>query len=223
MSSAQRTFTAALWVLVVFSLLGLLAMQRWAARRDAASREMASATAAESMELNPDRPTTLPDEPIDLNFPAPTFNFIDQHGQPFDSAKMKGKIWTASLFFSECKGICPMVREKFEALQAVATDPDVEFVSFTVDPEKDTPEKLAEYARLSKADPTRAHLLTGDVKEIHRIAAEFLIPFDLPVNHSGRVLLVDREGVVRRFYSGTSEIEMTRLAQDIKALIAETK
>jgi protein SCO1 len=213
MSSTQRTFTIALWCLVVLSLLGVLAMQRWAARHEA--------NRSNGNDLDP---TTLPtDERIPLDIPAPSFSFTDQNGQTFSSEQLKGKIWTFSLFFSECQGICPSMRQKFEAVQSTATDPQVNFVLLTVDPEKDNPAKLAQYAAASKADPARSHLLTGDLKEIQRVARAFLIPFDLAVNHSGKVMLVDRGGTVRSFYTGTDEAEMARLAQDIKKLLDEPK
>lgn len=218
MSSAQRTVTIALWCLVVVSLIGLLAMQRWAAKREA---ETGSLT---TIELNPDRPTTLPADPREpLNIPAPAFKFVDQNGKPFDAASLKGKIWTFSLFFSECKGICPAMREKFEAVQSTASSPDVHFVLLTVDPERDNPAKLAKYAEVTKLDPLRAHLLTGDIAEIHRVALSFLIPFDLPMNHSGKVMLVDRDGIIRSFYTGTEEAEMARLSKDIQKLLDESR
>lgn len=218
MSSTQRTLTIALWCLVVVSLLGLVAMQRWAARREAADASVAM------IELNPDRPTTLPADPREpLNIPAPAFKFVDHNGVPFDTESLKGKIWTFSLFFSECKGICPAMREKFEAVQSTASSPDVHFVLLTVDPERDNPAKLAKYAQVTKADPVRSHLLTGNLDEIHRVALSFLIPFDLPMNHSGKVMLVDRDGIIRSFYTGTDEAEMKRLAEDIKKLQDESK
>lgn len=220
MSSTQRTFTVALWLLVVASLLGLLAMQRWASKREAASRDSIPGM----IELNPDRPATLPAEEREpLNIPAPAFSFTDQNNARFDSSQLKGKIWTFSLFFSECQGICPSMRQKFEAVQSTTTDPDVHFVLLSVDPEKDNPAKLAKYAAASKADPVRTHLLTGDLDQAHRVAQSFLIPFDLPVNHSGKVMLVDREGIIRSFYTGTDEAEMKRLSDDIQKLLQEAK
>lgn len=115
------------------------------------------------------------------------------------------------------------MREKFEAVQSTASSPDVHFVLLTVDPERDNPAKLAKYAQVTKADPVRSHLLTGNLDEIHRVALLFLIPFDLPMNHSGKVMLVDRDGIIRSFYTGTDEAEMKRLAEDIKKLQDESK
>lgn len=218
MSSAQRTLTLALWVLVVISLVGVLAMQRWAARREGGQ---GGSIASDPLRMG--LPTTLPDERQPLNIPAPAFSFVDHNGKPFDSQQLKGKIWTFSLFFSECQGICPTMRQKFEAVQSTATDPNVHFVLLTVDPERDNPAKLAKYAAVAKVDPVRTHLLTGNPDEIHRVALEFLIPFDLAVNHSSKVMLVDPNGVVRSFYTGTDEGEMARLAADIRALQEEAK
>ncbi len=216
MSSAQRTLTVALWFLVVISLLGVLAMQRWASRRERGDSHM--------IVLNPDQPTTLPaDEREPLNIPAPSFSFTDQNGQPFDASMLKGKVWTFCLFFSECQGICPAMRQKFEAVQSVTDDPNVSFVLLSVDPERDNPAKLAKYAAASKADPKRSHLLTGDLEETHRVARAFLIPFDLPVNHSAKIMLVDQGGIVRSFYTGTDDDEMKRLAKDIRTLLNESK
>lgn len=220
MSSAQRTLTVALWFLVVISLLGVLAMQRWAARREA---DNAAARAA-FIDINPDHPTTLPaDDREPLNLPAPAFSFTDHTGSAFDAASLKGKIWTFSLFFSECQGVCPTMRAKFEAVQSTASDPDVHFVLLSVDPEKDNPQILAKYAQASNVDLARTHLLTGTLDETQRVAREFLIPFDLAVNHSSKVMLVDREGIIRSFYSGTDEAEMKRLSDDIRKLLNESE
>ena len=220
MSQTQRTLTVGLWALVVVSLLGLLAMTRWEAR---ASQNRAQLSAGVPLERDASGALVPATQRViaDYRYPAPQFALVDQQNQPFDSSRLKGKVWTAIFFFSECTGVCPAMTERIESLQKVTPDARVECVSFSVDPTRDTPEKLAKYAAKTHADPARWHFLTGDPKEIHRVAAEFKFPFVEPTDHTSKILLIDQQGVVRKFYSSQDTDEMFRLQDDIKVLLAE--
>ncbi|PDY15496.1 cytochrome c oxidase assembly protein, partial [Bacillus cereus] len=78
------------------------------------------------------------------------FSFTDQNGKQFGSAELQDKIWVADFFFTSCQTVCPPMTANMAKLQRMLnTDgiKDVEFVSFSVDPEVDTPEKITEFMK----------------------------------------------------------------------------
>jgi len=77
---------------------------------------------------------------------VPEFQLINQDGKNFGSADLRGKIWIADFVYSTCPGPCPMISSRMSELQKPLEKTDVHLVSFTVDPDKDTPKVLAEYA-----------------------------------------------------------------------------
>jgi protein SCO1/2 len=99
----------------------------------------------------------------------------------------------------------------------------VEFVSITVDPERDTPEVLTEYAERFGADTGRWHFLTGALPYIHDVAVTgFKVgSMDDPLIHSERLILVGREGVIRGYYDGTEADSVLELSRDIAILAAQ--
>lgn len=208
MSKTQRNVTIGLWGLMVLSLLGLVAMMRWQSQVEAAWRQEAEAST---------QPTNLQALSID----APSFKLTDQQGKPFDSADLKGKIWTASFFFSRCEGVCPGMLTRVKDLQKAVPNPDVHNVYLTADPERDTVERLAEYSTEANADPNRWHMLTGDVAEMKRIATAFGKPYTEPAGHSAAIILMDRESKIVGVYESRHIDEMKRLAGDLERLLAE--
>src|SRR2546427_7051085 len=76
------------------------------------------------------------------------FTLTDQFGQPFGSAQLRGKVWVADFIFTRCPTVCPLLTERMGKVQHRARNLGTAFqlVSFTVDPEWDTPERLAVYA-----------------------------------------------------------------------------
>jgi protein SCO1/2 len=154
------------------------------------------------------------------------FSFIDQQHKVYNSAAIKGKITVANFFFSSCPTICPdMFRHMKKVSKAYANAGDVKFVSFTVDPEHDSPERLDAYGKLNDIDPAQWKLLTGDKKELYRLARKgFYItategdggPEDFI--HSDRLVLIDKEQFIRGYYDGTSDRDIQLLINDIKKL-----
>lgn len=222
MTKTQRTITAVLWGLVVVSLLSLLAMQRWHAstkrQQDTIAQQLKEGQVFEIVGDGQLAPATQKAAPF--LFDAPTFKLVDQDNKPFDSDSLRGKVWTASFFFSKCQGVCPAMMGRVKALQKVTDDPNVEFVYFTVDPSRDTPEVLHQYAQEANADSKRWHMLTGSDLEMKRIAAAFKLPYSTPAEHSGKILLVDPNGKVQSFYESRDNDAMKQLAVDVKKLAA---
>lgn len=142
------------------------------------------------------------------------FRLTERSGREIARADLLGKPWLASFLFTRCSTICPgITRELGRAQEALAELP-VRIVSFSVDPEHDTPAVLAEYAtRVAGADPERWLFLTGDQAAIYSlIEKSFLLAVamdpeqdpGLRVTHSSQFVVVDAEGELRGYYDGST-------------------
>lgn len=169
-------------------------------------------------------PAPLPDLGI-----APSFVLTDQSGAPFDSSSLSGRVWVGSFVYTSCDNICPMLTGQLRNLQR-RLSPQAEavaLVSFTTDPEVDTPERLAEYAEQHSVDTANWSFLAGDsTPQQHAIAREYYTwsggtaPAGLETSlHATHLLLVDGRGRMRGFYAydatGIDELE-----EAIKRLLA---
>ena len=159
---------------------------------------------------------------------VPPFQFTNQNGQPLGSADLQGKIWIADFIYTTCPAPCPMISSRMSELQKPLEKTDVHLVSFTVDPAKDTPEVLRGYAAKLQAQPGRWDFLTGPQSAIYDISRNGfkLAVFDrseetgLPV-HSTRMILVDRQGIIRGYYDATEPDAVTKLLADTNHLLRE--
>ncbi len=159
---------------------------------------------------------------------VPHFQLINQEGQPFDSARLAGKIWIADFIYTTCPGPCPMISTRMSELQEPLEKTDVHLVSFSVDPEKDKPEVLRGYAEKLRADPKRWDFLTGPKSTIYKLSHD---DFKLAVSdgsdeagipvHSTRMVLVDRHGEIRGYYQATAADAVTKLLADTSHLLRE--
>ena len=158
----------------------------------------------------------------------PSFEFVNQDAQPFGSAQLAGKIWVADFIFTSCPGPCPIISSRMSELQKPLEKTDIHLVSFTVDPEKDTPEVLQAYAEKLHAQPNRWDFLTGSRPAIYALTRD---GFKLAVSdgsdaagmpvHSTRVVLVDRRGVIRGYYDALAPDAVTKLLADANHLFRE--
>jgi protein SCO1 len=104
---------------------------------------------------------------------VPDFALTDQSGRPVRRADMEGKVWIASFIFTNCPDECPLMTAEMAQFQSDwAHVPDLRLVSISVDPERDTPAVLSQYADRFNADPERWLFLTGDKRAIYRLARE---------------------------------------------------
>jgi len=170
------------------------------------------------------------EDPLPEMVPISEFELVDQDGDEFSSSELRGKVWVADLIFTSCPEICPVMSTTMANLQRRVTDPDVRFVSISVDPAVDTPEVLRAYADRYGADLGRWTFLTGTVDDVNRVV---LRSFRLPMGdrmvrddgrydilHTGRFLLVDRRATMRGMYS-TDREGIEQLEHDIARLVAE--
>jgi protein SCO1 len=156
----------------------------------------------------------------------PGFTLLESGGQTVELGQLLGKVWVADFIFTSCAGTCPLMSGQMRRLQD-SLPAEVQLVSITVDPSRDTPEVLARYARQMGADSSRWLFLTGHPAEIRRLCVEgFKLALDEgagseaePITHSSRFVLVDRSGAIRGYYSGTEEADLARLAGDVQNLL----
>jgi len=162
-------------------------------------------------------------DPLPVYGQVPSFRLISQTGEPFDRKTLDGKIWVADFIFTNCTGPCPRMSSQMRRIQTLVTGlADVRMVSFSVDPDRDTPAALAEYAKRFHAQPGW-FFLTGDRTTLDALdrRAFMLGNVDGSLQHSTRFVLVDRKGRIRGYY-GTSEDDPTaRLIVDIRRLEKE--
>src|SRR6266513_2042128 len=159
---------------------------------------------------------------------VPEFQLINQDGKNFGSADLRGKIWIADFIYTMCPGPCPMISSRMSELQKPLDKTDVHLVSFSVDPDKDTPQVLRSYAEKWQAEPGRWDFLTGPKSAIYKLSHE---GFKLAVSdgsdaqgipvHSTRMVLVDRHGQIRGYYDATEADAVTKLVADTTHLLRE--
>jgi len=159
---------------------------------------------------------------------VPEFILVNQDGQNFGSAQLRGKIWIADFIYTTCPGPCPMLSSRMSELQKPLEKTDVHLVSFSVDPAKDTPQVLRGYAEKLQAEPGRWDFLTGPQSTIYNLSrngfklavSEGSEDKGIPV-HSTRMILVDRHGAIRGYYDAIEADAVTKLVADTTHLLRE--
>jgi protein SCO1 len=159
---------------------------------------------------------------------VPSFQLTNQDGQSFGSADLANKIWIADFIFTSCPGPCPMISSRMSELQKPLEKTDVHLVSFSVDPDKDTPQVLRNYADRLHAQSGRWDFLTGKRSAIYDLSqkgfklgvADGSDEMGMPV-HSTRIVLVDRHGQIRGYYDGLQADTVTKLLADANHLLRE--
>ena len=158
---------------------------------------------------------------------VPDFSLIERSGKKVSLADLRGKIWIADFIYTHCTDTCPMQTADMAKLQdRWLNENELNLVSFSVDPEHDTPPVLSRYAGRFKADPKRWLFLTGHRPEIVRLVED---GFHLGVAsasshvdvilHSPRFVLVDKQGQIRGYYNNSDPKAMQRLHQDVASLL----
>jgi protein SCO1/2 len=159
-----------------------------------------------------------------------SFSLVDQTGQPFTEAAMAGHVSIVSFIFTRCDTICPVISMKMQRIQEKTFDvgDQVKLVSFSVDPQYDTPERLAEYAKRYQAEPERWRFVTGPYDKVHAlIEGPFMTsmlragdrPSGVPdIQHGGYFLLVDPQLHIRGMYDSNVINQLDALMHDARYL-----
>ena len=153
------------------------------------------------------------------------FSFIDQNEKPFGTDDLNGTVWIASFVFSNCETVCPPMMFEMATLQKEIEEKELkaEFVSFTVDPDSDTPEVLKEFIQQFTNNETNWHMLTGYSQEAIEIFAreQFQTIVQKPesshqVIHGTNFYLVDDQGYVLNEYNYIDESYVEEIIEEIK-------
>ena len=163
-----------------------------------------------------------------------SFSHQSQRGEEVSLDNLEGKVWLATFIFTNCDTVCPPMTMNMTQVQDELIKNEVEdykIVAFSVDPEVDTPEIMAEYlAKFNPADESKWELLTGYdpeyLEQFARDSFKSLVKIDPnsdQVIHGTRYFLVDQNGIVVKSYDGYQDVQKEEIAADMKALIDQGK
>jgi protein SCO1/2 len=174
--------------------------------------------------------TRLP-PPLPVLGELPRFELTDQEGRPFGTRELEGRAWVASFIFTRCATVCPAVTARMARVQGRTRQlaPAFHLVSFSVDPEFDTPERLAAYARAHRASPRLWSFLTGAEPAVRAAVVDGMkIAMERQrgpgggfegVLHGSALVLVDQRGRVRGAYDSSDDVALDRLVRDAGLLV----
>jgi len=167
--------------------------------------------------------------PLKIHGTLPAFELTERSGKKFGSEDLKGHVWIADFVFTRCAGPCPVMSQKMMQIQEALRDaPSVRFVSFSVDPEYDTPKVLSEYADRFQANPEKWLFLTGKTETIRDIAMQHFklalqtSPDPNAVLHSTHFVLVDGRNRIRGYYDSSEPASLGQIQDDARRLSKET-
>lgn len=159
------------------------------------------------------------------------FQMLNSYGELVTDKTFDSSVYVANFFFATCKTICPTMSSNIEKLQKeFENNPSVKFISYTVDPEHDSPEVLNDYGKEHNAIRNKWYLVTGKKEEIYQLARESYLlnvekgnggPDDFI--HSELFVLVDKNKRIRGIYDGTKDYEIDTCKDEIKVLLNEYK
>lgn len=155
---------------------------------------------------------------------VPAFSLLERSDKMVSLEDLKGKIWIADFIFTYCAGPCPKMSLQMAELQkTLPAAAGVHFVSFTVDPERDSTPRLREYADAYGADPQRWLFLTGAKDTIAALATDGFHSGskDDPILHSTLFAIVDKKGHIRNYYHSDDPDLMKKVADDVATLARE--
>tara|TARA_B100000965_G_C19574354_1_gene750623 strand:- start:501 stop:1088 length:588 start_codon:yes stop_codon:yes gene_type:complete len=153
---------------------------------------------------------------------VPKFSMINQEGEPFSQKDLQGKITVLDFMFTSCTGPCPLMTMNMSKLYEVfSKEPEVQFVSITVDPDVDNQQKLKEYSNLVGADDGRWHFLWSNIDSIKTLKRDGFLLFadNLPEGHAIKFVLIDNKGTIRKYYDGTDGSSQEILKRDVAQLV----
>jgi protein SCO1/2 len=158
----------------------------------------------------------------------PDFKFITNQGDSLSNKDLSGNIYVVDFFFSRCPGICKdMSSQMMRVQESYKDNAGIKILSFTVDPEYDTPETLDKYAKAHRAIKDKWYFLTGEKDSIYDLAKKGFFLNALEDGKGGEFIhdnhfaLVDKKGWIRGFYDGTDKKDVDRLITEIAILEKE--
>jgi protein SCO1/2 len=161
--------------------------------------------------------------------PAPPVTLTDSDGKPFELDRLHGKVVLVSFIYTTCNGTCPATTHNLTRIERALEEAKlwgrkVDFVSITLDPARDTPEVLGNYARIYGVDLAAWHFLTGPPDRVAQVIAAWGMwvkpgPSGA-LDHPSRIFLVDPQGRQREIYN-LEFLKPAAVVQDVKMLLTE--
>jgi protein SCO1/2 len=178
--------------------------------------------------------------PLPVLYQVPEFSLTNEFGKKFGTEQLNGKFYIANFMFTSCPSTCPALMEKMDKVQKRirGLGTKAQIVTFTVDPENDTPEVLYKFARKKNTNPFVWNFLTGTKSDLQKIVVDgFKVPMGnkesvqkkledqtitlLDIAHTEKVVLVDTKGQIRGYYS-TDKISIDKLMIDLGLLVNDS-
>ena len=159
------------------------------------------------------------EKPLPVYGDIPSFELLNQQGNKFGRSSLDGHVWIADFIYTNCESSCPRMSSKMHSIQS-ETAPGVKLVSFTVDPQRDTPQALEQYGKKYSADEKRWTFLTGEQATLQMLDRDAFKLGDLNMDHSTRFVLVDQKGRVRGYYALFDGDSVSQLVKDAARLEA---
>lgn len=164
----------------------------------------------------------------EISFEIEDFTFINQDHEEVSKSDLDGEFWVANFIFTNCVTVCPPMTSNMADLQSQLSEAgldDVQLVSFTADPDRDTPEALKEFGESRGASFHNWHFLTGyEFEEIQEFSVENFKsameeePDSDQIMHTVRFFLVSPEGNAIEMYTGTEAAAMEQIVEDIERM-----
>lgn len=161
----------------------------------------------------------------------PDFKLLNQDSVMISNQNFAGKIYVADFFFTSCSTICPVMHRNMKNIFELYKDnPDLMFLSHTIDFKYDKPSVLKKYAQKLGVDGPKWQFAYGSKEDIYKLAEEnYLVAVNEDSTardgyiHQGWLVLIDKEKRIRGAYDGTSKEDVDKLMKDIPVLLAEYK
>jgi protein SCO1 len=164
--------------------------------------------------------------PLPVFGPAPDFSLLSQDRHSVTRNDYRGNVVIADFIFTECAGPCPLMSAEMSEFQSsLVNDPKIHLLSFSVDPETDTPEVLKEYSQRFHADSKKWTFLTGDKVAIYNLTRSgFHLTVETDSNsvtHSTKYVLIDKKSMIRGYYDTGDKASLDRMLSDARTLVKE--
>ena len=153
--------------------------------------------------------------------PVPEFSFYNQDGKLFSEKNLEDKITILDFFFTSCAGPCPIMAYNMKELyHDFSKIQEIQFVSITVDPKIDSETKLKQYAEVQGVYDSRWQFLFSDLDSIKNLKRNgfMLYADELPQGHAVKFVLIDQNGLIRKYFDGTDDASIASLRKDITYL-----
>lgn len=150
-------------------------------------------------------------------------SFYNQFNKELDFNSVNKKVSVVNFFFTSCTTICPIMENNLQ--EVFKQNEDVHFISYTIDPERDSISVLKEYYKRVAKNATNRTFINGSKKDLKKIAKIYLSSIknddDNYFYHTSSVVLLDKKKRIRGFYDALNKEEIILLNEDIQLLLKE--